>query len=403
MPDKVTILTWGSATCPGGTYDSRVTFTMVKGSHTEHGANILDESYRVLVWSFKALAAGRYPVVDHAGQPFKPETWRAGMAGRPLGAGGLAGKLVEIRGDWKFLREAFHLRQHYGGKDRICHLCLASKRPGPNNFADFRRRAPHRALTTTAEWRAEQLEPPPAPPAPKAKARPKRRGRAKPKAKPAAARGATPLLGLPDFSIWDVKFDLMHCMDLGVLQVAVPSALAELTRPGGAFEGDTIEQRLQDATRRYRSWCSRTNCQARVKKITRAWVKLPHPQIGQVQAKAAALRAMLPWIRDVCADHKGSLQGKMRWAHFHFLASADRLMKRSPRHLPPKQQAALARRMEASLQCAAWLRRRAAATRVPLWKLLPKHHALTHIGYDAGGDNPRRQHCYEDEDRLGEA
>ena len=37
----------------------------------------------------------------------------------------------------------------------------------------------------------------------------------------------------------------------------------------------------------------------------------------------------------------------------------------------------------------------------PLWKLLPKHHALTHIAYDNGGVNPRWVSCYPDEDMVG--
>lgn len=39
------------------------------------------------------------------------------------GSGGQAA-LVELRGDWKFLREAFALRTHWSAKD-CCHLCTA--------------------------------------------------------------------------------------------------------------------------------------------------------------------------------------------------------------------------------------------------------------------------------------
>ena len=36
-----------------------------------------------------------------------------------------------------------------------------------------------------------------------------------------------------------------------------------------------------------------------------------------------------------------------------------------------------------------------------LWRLRPKLHACTHIGFDHGGTNPRWVHCYADEDMVG--
>ena len=45
------------------------------------------------------------------------------------GSGGQAA-LVELRGDWKFLREAFALRTHWTAKD-CCHLCIAHSPADP--------------------------------------------------------------------------------------------------------------------------------------------------------------------------------------------------------------------------------------------------------------------------------
>ena len=45
--------------------------------------------------------------------------------------------------------------------------------------------------------------------------------------------------------------------------------------------------------------------------------------------------------------------------------------------------------------CTNALARMAKARKVKQFKILPKHHALTHIGYDSY-TNPRRNHCYQD-------
>lgn len=36
-----------------------------------------------------------------------------------------------------------------------------------------------------------------------------------------------------------------------------------------------------------------------------------------------------------------------------------------------------------------------------LWAVVPKHHAVTHMVYDAQGVNPRAATCYQDEDMVG--
>ncbi|MCP4245062.1 MAG: hypothetical protein GY772_31365 [bacterium] len=63
-----------------------------------------------------------------------------------------------------------------------------------------------------------------------------------------------PLLDIPGFDIWAVKFDIMHCLDLGVYQVVVSSAITELARPiVGVFRGVTPHSRMEHATRLYRA------------------------------------------------------------------------------------------------------------------------------------------------------
>lgn len=108
--------------------------------------NLLDISfnsvYRVVCWSLTVLSEGLWPHVDHLGVPWKDEHRRQ-MAGRPLAptaTGYLRTVFLEAVGDWKFLREAWQLREHYGVRS-CCHLCSAQKVPGPDSYADFREEA----------------------------------------------------------------------------------------------------------------------------------------------------------------------------------------------------------------------------------------------------------------------
>ena len=49
-------------------------------------------------------------------------------------------------------------------------------------------------------------------------------------------------------------FDILHCLDLGVYQVAVPSAMKELTARKGVWPGNTIAARFKAASTDYKVW-----------------------------------------------------------------------------------------------------------------------------------------------------
>jgi len=138
--EQVLVLTWCSVAHQKPTLDSRIVFTMVKVADIVHPIT-LHTVYSVLTWSLEALATGQYPFRDHLGNLFTEETdpRRFKLAGKLL-AGGVVAAWAEMRGDWKYLREALHLKEHYGLPLRICHLCLVQKFSRfPNmRYTDFR-------------------------------------------------------------------------------------------------------------------------------------------------------------------------------------------------------------------------------------------------------------------------
>jgi len=137
------------------------------------------------------------------------------------------------------------------------------------------------------------------------------------------------------------------------------------------------------------------------RRFNRQWVALPHPQLTQLHAKAAALRSMVYWLRSVTATAAHDYHGFLRVALFDALARADVVCRRAGRHLTQQEQRGLAAAFEDALLASNALAASSIEAGRPLWNLLPKHHALTRIAYDNGGVNPRWVSCYPDEDMVG--
>ena len=126
--EPVLVISWNSVAAKPRDW-SRLLFTMVKVSSV--GKDTMHTVYDILRWSFQALADGTFPAADHAGRPFSKsyQANRFHLAGKALAAG-IRGVWSEMRGDWKYLKEALLLKHHYGTRPRICHLCEASKTEG---------------------------------------------------------------------------------------------------------------------------------------------------------------------------------------------------------------------------------------------------------------------------------
>ena len=110
---------------------------------------------------------------------------------------------------------------------------------------------------------------------------------------------------------------------------------------------------------------------------------------------------MVKWLARVTHDAlalDNSLHAQRRAAMFACFWRADVLMRQSGRHLAGASAQELAGCLERALQLYKAL---SLAADGKLWPILPKHHALTHIAFDCAGTNPRRVHCYSDEDMVG--
>ena len=164
------------------------------------GRHTFEVIFDVVAWSAKALLTGRYPKVDHLGQPFT-DNWRKERAGRPLG---VRGCFIAKYGDWAWSKQALDLRG-WGGEGpmgKICWLCPASLHD-PDNFAyDFRAAAPWRSRSTTMVdfWQQVFEE----------------------------RRHISPIWSIPGFVTKYCIPDLMHVSCLGILQYLNGNCMWEL-------------------------------------------------------------------------------------------------------------------------------------------------------------------------------
>ncbi len=220
---------------------------------------------------------------------------------------------------------------------------------------------------------------------------------------------------IPGFSLWRCNFDLMHALELGLLQRIVPAALEPMLKGDGVhFAGRTIAARCEAASAAYRAWAAEHGVQPRVKSITASWVKPRSPggplQLSQSHAKAAALRHMLPWILSVseqiaadAADASearaadASTEAVLRAKLLRELYNMDQVWALEGRFLTADQEELAAQHCEGALHAL----RELANLKPGRWRLIPKAHALTHIAYDSCMQNPRLAHCYQDEDFVG--
>ena len=111
-------------------------FTVISGVHRERfwvtaltnkclcqcgcfGRCTFDLIFKVVAWSFRALAAGRYPMVDHEGNEFPQGSHRASLAGKALK---VRAACLAKYGDWQWFKQVLGLQGWKGDGAREADL-----------------------------------------------------------------------------------------------------------------------------------------------------------------------------------------------------------------------------------------------------------------------------------------
>jgi hypothetical protein len=377
------VINWGSTAVRSPTLDSRLVFSIIKLSEAVHSDDdpTLQTVYSVLKWSLNALSEGYFPWKDHEDREFS-ETYfpeRFEKRGKPL-AGGYCGAFAEVRGDWKFLRETFYLEQHYG-TNYICHLCRAHKKIVRNKFTDFSRSAHHRTtLVDSLAWWTSYV----------------------------GGKPVSPLVYVVGFNVYRIVFDLMHTLDLGMMQDCASSVLWQLTeakKDGGVWDGDSTQDRFNAAYIEYSAWVKRQRLPAKARRFKSSqWRRGDryYPSISQLVMKAAMLRSFQYFLLEACLKPAAmeTEVGCIRAAMMREFVAADEVMRRAGKFLTLDQRAKLIDHFESALVSYNWLSSWAESENLVLYPVKPKCHALLHIGLDFGM-NPRQAVCMLDEDMVG--
>ena len=124
---------------------------------------------------------------------------------------------------------------------------------------------------------------------------------------------------------------------------------------------------------------------------------LPSP----LQGTCAPEDGGVEWVCAICKAAATDEYGHLRAGLFVCLSHADWIMRRHGKHLSTASAVDLARTFEDALALYSALASKCAEQGLCRWAVTPRHHALTHIGFDNGGTNPRQVHCYSDEDMVG--
>lgn len=378
--EKVLVLSWNSVAVTLDTLDNRILFACADLNTCVDGVT-LQELYRVMLWSFRALLRGRFPEADHNGEPFSkkhhPDRWR--LRRRPLTAEGFIGAFSEVRGDWKWIYETFMFSQYYNAA-WICHLCNAHVSIPHLLYTQFGQADALRETRYSHDeiwhWYFQR-----------------------------APWSICVLVFIPGFHFWRVWSDALHTLDLGVLQCAVGSAMWELTAQAHPWPGKSRAVRLEHAYNEYKEWGKQHKLTGLAKPFDKNMFKKSkarYPRVSQLSMKAATLRGLTYWLYDVTSKNASDAHGHLMASMFLGFVVFDIICRSAGRFFTDEQKKHIGAYVEMALLCYNALAEEARLLRKALWKLVPKFHMFCHVAYDfAMQANPRRVHCYPDEDLVG--
>lgn len=234
------------------------------------GRKTHDDIFRILAWSFESLASGRWPTARHDGA-----VWEATDAKRRKKAGAqlpLRGALVEVRGDWSFLKECFGFPA-WNESAGMCWLC----RCRPDEI---------RQVGADAAWRHERLS-----------LHDLMRRTLE------GGGSISPLFSVPWMTNEAVRPDWLHCADQGVSADFI-----------GNFFSYIVDQKLEGATRRQRcavlwGWVQEFYDRSAVSDRLQNLLPSMFTKLGvppKLRSSAAQCRALVPAVAELADIHMGA-------------------------------------------------------------------------------------------------
>ena len=246
----------------GSNHDLRFPITVLpKKYQVKH--NTKDDIFAVLAWSFQHLAAGRFPSSRHDNEPWlQTDIWRKKHALQKLPRS----ILVELRGDWAFMKETFRFPQH-NELLGCCWLCAVT----PDGIRNASSTAPWR-LNRLSHWQVMQR---------------------------LRVQGHTisPVFSIPYFQSHLCLMDWLHVADQGVSAVFLGSLFWYVLR---RLPGQTEQDRISHLFGLVNDYYEDNNVTSRLDNLT---VKmLGKKGKAKLRAKAAEVRALIGFALILCQN-----------------------------------------------------------------------------------------------------
>lgn len=320
-----------------------------------------DDILTVFSWSMQHLATGVYPSHRHDGLPFgSKDSKRKKLSGKNIG---ITAAIVEMRGDWKMLKEVFRL-PGWNSVSGCCWRCKATP-------ADIR------SCGSDATWRhdSERLS------HWDLLLRIRQQG-----------HSVSPIFSFPAFTSNCYLIDWLRAVDLGVAADFLGNLFFMLL---SKFPGANMKLRCSALFVELQGWYARNDVTSRLDNLTVSMIRQPKKP-PKLRAKAAEARALVPFALEMAETKLSSAVPQEQAAQLcakHLAKCYDCLS--SSQH--SQQVMADSCRSFCLLYC----RLEARSENALFWRVKPKMHLMQELCERSNGSIPSMSWCYRDEDFGG--
>ena len=316
-----------------------------------HGDDTMHVLCRIWAWSFAACLDGHHPTRDWANRPWPAGSARAKKANQPIALVGGVQYIVAVIGlcaDLEELCNEYRL-SHFNSLTPCFFLCACDSDHTP--WTDVR---------DNARWRKRCVRLP-------------RDG------SPLMPPNDHPIWTIPGLNIFNVLFDMLHMMDLGVSAHVIGNVLDVFLRDDRL--GPNQDARLSVIWSRIREMYKRKNSPTRLGHLTASMFKGGDNKYPQLSCKGNECRHLLPVILDLCHEyHQPEKEESIhRLAVVTHLCRIYGLAETTTWRLGDGDHAALRSSVQQFLSHYSWLAARALEAGHIRWQFTVKFHYMAHL------------------------
>jgi hypothetical protein len=353
--DRTQSLEVFSLSLPGlnGTQNNlRFPITVVPKKYVAKG-HTKDDIYAVIAWSFQQLAAGRFPSERHDGEKWlASDVWRKNKVLKPLPKG----ILVEVKGDWAFMKDAFRFPQHNENMG-CCWLCAVC----PQGIRNASSSAPWRTQRLTHWELLHRIQ--------------------------SQGHSISPIFGVPFLTSHQFLIDWLHVADQGISATFLASLFLFVLPK---LPGHSKEAQVAHLYGLMFDFYENNNVDSKLDNLTLKMLgKTSKPKL---RAKAAEVRALIDFgvlLAQQTLNAADPLEQSVILAAKYLQECYSNLSQT----LYNRQALSTSCRLFCSLMCEL-------EARIPMFKIIPKQHLFQEL-CEVSAINPSLTWCYRDEEFGG--